>query len=114
KSEAGTVACSAKTAAKRCWTFASQRWAGPLKPAIDHSESRTTGSTAARAPSMCAVRAVRRRANSEVPSEGFNSRVVAENWLSRLSKEPSRSEDTSRVGRNARMEVEGLRASAAQ
>ena len=85
----------------------SQRCAGPLSAAISHSGSLATARTAARAPSISAARAVRRRENSAVPRDGFSSSVVAENCASRLSKEPLRRGETSRLLLSARMEVEG-------
>src|SRR5580692_6347756 len=74
----------------------SQRCAGPLSAAISHSASCASASTAARAPK-----------NSAAPREGFSSSVVAENCASRLSKEPLRRDETSRLLFSARMEVKG-------
>src|ERR1700733_7140114 len=88
--------------------MASQRWAGPLSAAISQSDSRASTRTADRAPNISAARAVRRRANSLVPRDGFSSRVVAENWASRLSEEPSRRVETSALRFTARIEDWGL------
>src|ERR1700723_137828 len=85
----------------------SQRCAGPRSAAISHSASCASASTAARAPNISAARAVRRRENSAAPREGFSSSVVAENCASRLSKEPLRPGETSRLLFSARMEAKG-------
>src|ERR1700728_4013402 len=85
----------------------SQRCAGPLRAAIYHSASLAMASTEARAPSISTALAVRRRENSAAPREGFSSSVVAENCASRLSKEPLRRGETSRLLFSARMEVQG-------
>src|SRR5277367_3382449 len=85
----------------------SQRCAGPLSAAISHWLSAASARTAARAPSISAARAVRRFENCAVPREGFSSSVVAENCASRLSKEPLRRGETSRLLFSARMEVKG-------
>ena len=94
--------------ASRFWVIGSQRCAGPLNAAISQLFSWPKARTAARAPSISAALDVRRLENSVVPSEGFSSRVVAENCASKLSKEPVRREDTSRVRFSARMEDWGL------